>query len=630
MCELGWLYKKVNDFMTRNIDSTYWDQVTQSLCFAIQAELTEYYRLIAMFESQHQNYDETDPANCLNLRKLYLWIQEPIERMKWLAIIIDSIQGLKGGALISSINSYVLHGAPGTKVLLSRLLKEVSAPLLTMIKTWMIEGELNDPFQEFFVNMDPNVPDDLLWTNKYELKHSMIPSFLTNDLARKILLTGKAVNFIKKWWFEDQWILDASSQIPFNVSDWANDKTNYDALQNWVSHAYRVTNKELIRFLFEKYRFFDHWRAIRRYLLLGQGDFIQNLMDQLVNELSKPAGQLYKYTLLGILETAVRASNAYYFDSELLDRLDVKLLEASPGDNGWDIFSLDYKVDAPINTILTPEIIQGYLKVFHLLWKLKRVEHTLNESWVQQNLKKNELYSLVEIRRDLHKCSLLRSEMLHFITNLHSYLQVEVIESEWKKFEEQLNEAEDLYQMMMIQKRFIEIIHDRTMLTNKHIELYQLMTKIFDQIHKFKNTQDYLYTTALEGYHRRQGPADDIDDQVPLISPELRQQLKLLGEQYRSNFDKFNEALSKLEIDQKSLSFRLDFNEFYKESKERDDYGDRNMGYDINSLNVDNIDDEDDEEDEEEEDEDEEEEINTNPQRNIAQRGVHHFRKTTR
>lgn len=23
MCELGWLYKKVNDFMTRNIDSTY-------------------------------------------------------------------------------------------------------------------------------------------------------------------------------------------------------------------------------------------------------------------------------------------------------------------------------------------------------------------------------------------------------------------------------------------------------------------------------------------------------------------------------------------------------------------------------------------------------------------------------
>lgn len=138
-------------------------------------------------------------------------------------------------------------------------------------------------------------------------------------------------------------------------------------------------------------------------MLLGQGDFIQNLMDQLVDELKKPAGQLYKYALLGILETAVRASNASYNDSNFLERLDVRLLEASPGDNGWDIFSLDYRVDSPISTIITPEIIKGYLKVFNLLWKLKRVEHSLNATWVQQNSRKNELYSMKDIRKDLHR-----------------------------------------------------------------------------------------------------------------------------------------------------------------------------------------------------------------------------------
>jgi gamma-tubulin complex component 3 len=601
MWELGWLYRKVNGFMTRNIDSTYWDQVTQSLWFTFQAELTEFYRLIAMLENQHQNYDESDPANWLNLRKLYLWIQEPLERMKWLAIIVDSIEGLKGGALISSINSYVLHGAPGTKILLSKLLKEVSAPILTMIKTWMIEGELNDPFQEFFVSMNPDVPDDLIWTNKYELKHDMIPSFLTNELARKILLTGKAVNFIKKWWNEEEWILDASSQIPYNSEDWLADETSYDVLKKWVYHAYRVTNKELIRFLFEKYQFYNHWRALRKYLLLGQGDFIQNLMDLLVNELLKPAGQLYKYSLLGILETAVRASNAYLSDSEFLDRLDVRLLEASPGDNGWDIFSLDYKVDPPINTILTPETIQGYLKIFNLLWKLKRVEHALNATWIQQISEKNKLYSIVEIRSDLHKCSLLQSEMLHFINNLHSYLQVEVIESEWKKFSEELNDAEDLYQIMTIQKNFISSVHSRAMLTSAHIDLYQLMIKIFEQIHKFKYTQDLLYKSALEEYDRRH-----LYQEEPLmpISNEARKQLNMLRMQYREYFDRFNDLLSQLEIDQKSLSFRLDFNEFYKESRERGE--DRPMGGEFEMLDVDGI-----EDDEEEEEEDEEEEIDT-------------------
>ncbi len=69
-----------------------------------------------------------------------------MEWMKWMAIIIDSIKGLKGGALCSTINSYALNGSIGVKEFIHKLLKEASAPLLTMIKTWMLEGDLNDPY----------------------------------------------------------------------------------------------------------------------------------------------------------------------------------------------------------------------------------------------------------------------------------------------------------------------------------------------------------------------------------------------------------------------------------------------------------------------------------------------------
>jgi gamma-tubulin complex component 3 len=67
-----------------------------------------------------------------------------------------------------------------------------------MIKQWMIEGEINDPFSEFFVEMDPSVLEDKLWLKKYKINYVMIPSFLTNSLAQKIMLTGKAVNFIRR------------------------------------------------------------------------------------------------------------------------------------------------------------------------------------------------------------------------------------------------------------------------------------------------------------------------------------------------------------------------------------------------------------------------------------------------
>jgi len=93
----------------------------------------------------------------------------------------------------------------------------------------MIEGEPND----FFVTMDPNVPDSKLWTDKYHLNHAMIPSFLTNELAEKILQTGKAVNFIRRCCGEANWVLDTNLQ----VGDWVSHQTDFESLKKWVEKA---------------------------------------------------------------------------------------------------------------------------------------------------------------------------------------------------------------------------------------------------------------------------------------------------------------------------------------------------------------------------------------------------------
>ncbi len=134
--------------------------------------------------------------------------------MKWLAIIIDAVQNLKGGAVCSALHSYVLNGSPSTRTFIGRILKEVCAPILTMIRQWMIEGELNDPYKEFFVeDLQPGQMEDnrKLWTERYRLNHIMVPSgLLSHELAKKILQTGKAVNFIRRCCNEQDWILDVS------------------------------------------------------------------------------------------------------------------------------------------------------------------------------------------------------------------------------------------------------------------------------------------------------------------------------------------------------------------------------------------------------------------------------------
>jgi hypothetical protein len=88
------------------------------------------------------------------------------------------------------------------------------------------------------------------------------------------------------------------------------------------------------------------------------------------------------------------------------------------------------------------------------------------------------------------------------------------------------------------------------MLTQDHMQLYQLMIKIFDLIHKFRYTQDVLYTSAIEEFHRRLNAEEDDDQfqQIPRISPEARNQLQLLGEEYRKVFDNFYEELIEIFI----------------------------------------------------------------------------------
>lgn len=99
--------------------------------------------------------------------------------------------------------------------------------------------------------------------------------------------------------------------------------------------------------------------------------------------LTKPANTLYRHNLTATLETAIRSSNAQNDSSDVLRRLDARMLEYSHGEIGWDVFTLEYKVDAPIDTVLDPDSMEKYLKLFKHLWQMKRIEGALNKGWMR-------------------------------------------------------------------------------------------------------------------------------------------------------------------------------------------------------------------------------------------------------
>jgi len=99
--------------------------------------------------------------------------------------------------------------------------------------------------------------------------------------------------------------------------------------------------------------------------------------------LSRPANTLFRHNLTATLETAIRSSNAQHDPPYVLSRLDARMLEYSHGEIGWDVFTLEYKIDAPINTVIDSDCVVKYLKLFNHLWQLKRVETILTKAWMR-------------------------------------------------------------------------------------------------------------------------------------------------------------------------------------------------------------------------------------------------------
>uniref|UniRef100_A0A8C0A8L4 Tubulin gamma complex component 3 n=1 Tax=Bos mutus grunniens TaxID=30521 RepID=A0A8C0A8L4_BOSMU len=510
LAELGWLHNKIRKYTDqRSLDRSF-GLVGQSFCAALHQELKEYYRLLSVLHSQLQLEDDQGVnlgfESSLTLRRLLVWTYDPKIRLKTLAALVDHCQGRKGGELASAVHAYTKTGDPSMRSLVQHILSLVSHPVLSFLYRWIYDGELEDTHHEFFVASDPTVKTDRLWHDKYTLRTSMIPSFMTMDQSRKVLLIGKSINFLHQVCHDQtpptKMIAVPRSAEPLqDAADLFTDLEN--AFQGKIDAAYFETSKYLLDVLNRKYSLLDHMQAVRRYLLLGQGDFIRHLMDLLKPELARPATTLYQHNLTGILETAVRATNAQFDSPEILKRLDVRLLEVSPGDTGWDVFSLDYHVDGPIATVFTRECMSHYLRVFNFLWRAKRMEYILTDIRKGHMCNAKLLRSLPEFSGVLHHCHILASEMVHFIHQMQYYITFEVLECSWDELWNQVQQAQDLDHIIAAHEAFLGTVISRCLLDSDSRALLNQLRAVFDQIIELQSTQDAICRAALEELQRR-------------------------------------------------------------------------------------------------------------------------------
>jgi gamma-tubulin complex component 3 len=338
-----------------------------------------------------------------------------------------------------------------------------------MVHDWIYNGELQDPFDEFFIAQNDDSEIENEWKSKFSLRQSMVPSYITPTLARKVFLIGKSLNFIRHSCNDAEFPVFESQKQQLEYGD-------VKKLETSIDKAYRNSSKHLLSLILDTFQLRLHLHAIKKYILLSQGDFVQYLMDSLGPTLSKPATSIYRHNVTGTLESAIRSSNAQYDHPDVLKRLDVRLLDGNEGETGWDLFVLDFNPN-PNNTILNQQAMHQYHRIFCFLWKIKRVEHCLSKSWQLQAQSKSR-------GKTVHQAQMVLGEMVHFINQLQRFVFYEVIECAWNDFMTVIDgDDSDLDTLIEAHETFLVKVMKKGLIDAKGTS--DGISKIFNCVYKF-------------------------------------------------------------------------------------------------------------------------------------------------
>lgn len=541
--------------------------------------------------------------------------------------ILQDSESLVGGQLLSLIHSYTYNGDQLISEFATRILPKVARPFFEILNNWILSGQLTDPHHEFFVKRKEDVPSSSnrptsgtsrsassLWEDTFLAEYKYLPDYIPKRIGEQIFQIGKTLHFIVTACDDREWVDRRKTEAKLDPSV----LYNPDLLQQQVSIAYKQVVRHLNDILRTKFHLGAHLRGLKDYLLLGKGDFVQLLVESVAPVLDKAAIHLFRHHLTATLETAVRGSNALLDHPDVLRALDARMLELGHGDIGWDVFTLDYRVDKPLDTvILDRRSVTEYLRVFNFLWRIKRVSFTLNTTWRQMTAAEREATSAAYLRHpsntqfvsgkpqfprnngsraagfhatayDLYPKQVSEAwrlvrktcgEMLHFISELEYYINYEVIEMAWVELINKIQNGElSVDELIAVHKEYLRKITYKGLLGGGDLlmgELHDLLKTVLafgniteglhDITQRLRVAQEVSDSSAV-GHNLSDGDTQNNNNNSILVkrATKIHHTVQELKNKFEYSVQRLVIALDKEEdSEMRFLSVRLDFNGFY-------------------------------------------------------------------
>uniref|UniRef100_A0A8C5V9C0 Gamma-tubulin complex component 6 n=1 Tax=Microcebus murinus TaxID=30608 RepID=A0A8C5V9C0_MICMU len=252
-----------------------------------------------------------------------------------------------------------------------------------------------------------------------------------------------------------------------------------------------LVNKAAVDYFFVELHLEAHCEALRHFLLMEDGEFAQSLSDLLFEKLGAgqtPGELLNPLVLNSVLSKALQYS--LHGDTPHAANLSfaLKYLPEVFAPNAPDVLScleLRYKVDWPLNMVITESCLGKYSGIFSFLLQLKLMMWTLKD--VCFHLKRTALVSHMASSVQFRQLQLFKHEMQHFVKVIQGYIANQILHVTWCEFRARLAAVRDLED---IQRAHAEYLHKavfRGLLTEKAAPVMNIIHSVFSLVLKFRS-----------------------------------------------------------------------------------------------------------------------------------------------
>uniref|UniRef100_A0A8D2LN33 Gamma-tubulin complex component 6 n=1 Tax=Varanus komodoensis TaxID=61221 RepID=A0A8D2LN33_VARKO len=252
-----------------------------------------------------------------------------------------------------------------------------------------------------------------------------------------------------------------------------------------------LVNKAIVDYYFVELNVEKHFEALRHFLLMEDGEFAQSLSDLLFEKLGSgqtPGELLNPLVLNSILNKALQYS--LHGDTHLASNLSFALkylpdIFKPNAPDALNCLELRYKVDWPLNIVITENCMNKYNKIFSFLLQLKHMVWTLKDVWF--HLKRTALIKHTSNSVQFRQLQLYKHEMQHFVKVIQGYIANQILHVTWCEFGNKLSSVGNLEEIHRTHAEYLNKAIFRGLLTEKAAPVMNIIHSIFSLILKFRS-----------------------------------------------------------------------------------------------------------------------------------------------